>query len=298
MTIAAEGSLLTRAAMALNEACQKVDLDAEGVTLLRDFANTVYHLPAEGVVVRLAQANTPGKFDRLVTSVKVTRWLAEQGFPTIRPLDVKQPVVAEGFLATFWHHEEHIGPPPDPAQLGPLLRRLHDLPPVPFELPTHDPFSAVRRSIEAGLALGETDRAWLLERCEALAETYYERLEFALPYGLVHGDAHRGNMIRTRDGFLLCDWDGVCAGPREIDLIPTLQGVRFGLTERQRANFSQAYGYDATRWEGYPVLRDMRELQTLTAVLRNAHRDESALAELRHRLDSLRAGDDRLWHPF
>ncbi|MEV7010442.1 aminoglycoside phosphotransferase family protein [Streptosporangium sp. NPDC051022] len=298
MTIAAEGSLLTRAAVALNEACRKAGLDSGGVRLLRDFANTVYHLPAERVVVRLAQASTPGKFDRLVTSVKVTRWLVEQGFPTIRPLEIKQPVVAEGFLATFWHHEEHIGPPPDPAQLGPLLRRLHDLPPVPFELPTHDPFGAVRRSIKAGLALDEKDRGWLLERCEALAETYYESLEFALPYGLVHGDAHRGNMIRTRDGFLLCDWDGVCAGPREIDLIPTLQGVRFGLTERQRSNFSQAYGYDATTWKGYPVLRDMRELQTLTAVLRNAHRDQAALTELRHRLDSLRAGDDRLWHPF
>ncbi|MFF5208334.1 phosphotransferase family protein [Streptosporangium sp. NPDC000396] len=298
MTIITESSLLTRAAAALSDSCRQAGLDIRGFTLMRDFANTVYHLPAEGVVVRLAQATTPGKFDRLVTSVRVTRWLVEQGFPTIRPLGLKQPVVAKGFLATFWRHEEHIGPPPDPAQLGPLLRRLHDLPPMPFELPTHDPFGAVRGAIEASLALGENDRGWLLRRCEALAEAYYERLEFALPYGLVHGDAHRGNMIRTRDGLLLCDWDGVCAGPREIDLIPTLQGVRFGLTERQRSNFSEAYGYDATAWEGYPVLRDMRELQTLTAVLRNAHRDRTAHDELRHRLGSLRADDDRLWHPF
>ncbi|GAA4236340.1 hypothetical protein FHR32_000692 [Streptosporangium album] len=298
MTIAAEGSVLTRAVVALSHACREVGLDSSGAVLLRDFANIVYHLPAQGVVVRLTQATTPGRFDRLTTSIRVTRWLAEQGFPTVRPLNVGQPVVAEGFLATFWRHEEHIGPPPDPAQLGPLLRRLHDLPPVPFELPTHDPFGAVRRAIPAGLALDEGDRRWLLERCDALAEAYYEHVEFTLPYGLTHGDAHRGNMIRTRGGFLLCDWDGVCAGPREIDLVPTLQGARFGLTERQRSNFSEAYGYDVTRWEGYPVLRDMRELQTLTAVLRNAHRDLGAREELRNRLDSLRAGDDRLWHPF
>ncbi|MFD8529584.1 phosphotransferase family protein [Streptosporangium canum] len=298
MTIAAGSPLLTRAAEALGHACREAGLDSAGFTPPRDLAGTVYHLPAERTVVRLAPATTPGRFDRLVTSVRVTRWLAEQGFPAVRPLNVRQPVVAEGFLATFWHHEEHIGPPPDPAQLGPLLRRLHALPPVPFELPAHDPFGAVRRAILAGRALGEDDRGWLLERCDRLAGTYYERLEFALPYGLTHGDAHRGNMIRTRDGFLLCDWDGVCAGPREIDLIPTLQGIRFGLTERQRSNFSEAYGYDATRWEGYPVLRDMRELQTLTAVLCDAHRDRRAHDELRHRIDSLRAGDDRLWHPF
>jgi hypothetical protein len=298
MTIAAEGLLLTPAGAALAHSCKEAGLDTTGVTLLRDFANAVYHLEAEGVVVRLAQATTPGKLDRLTTSVRVTRWLVEQGFPTIRPLDMKQPVVAEGFLATFWRHEEHMGPPPDPAQLGPLLRRLHDLPPVPFELPTHDPFGAVRRAIDASLSIDDDDRRWLLERCDTLSEAYYERTEFALPYGLIHADAHRGNMIRTRDGFVLCDWDGVCAGPREIDLIPTLQGIRFGLTERQRSNFSEAYGHDATKWEGYPVLRDMRELQTLTAVLRNAHRDRTARDELRLRLASLRAGDDRLWHPL
>ncbi|GAA4191446.1 hypothetical protein GCM10022252_31330 [Streptosporangium oxazolinicum] len=298
MTIAAEGSLLSRAVVALAESGRQTGLDTGGATLMRDFANAVYHLAGEKVVVRLTEATTPGRYDRLVTSIKVTRWLAERGFPSVRPLEIKQPVVAEGFLATFWHHEEHIGPPPDPAQLGPLLRRLHDLPPVPFDLPTHDPFGGVRRAIDASVALARDDRDWLIGRCEALAEAYYERVEFVLPYGLVHADAHRGNLIRTPGGFLLCDWDGVCAGPREIDLIPTLQGGRFGLTERQRANFSETYGYDATGWEGYPVLRDMRELQTLTAVLRNAHRDRTAREELRHRLDSLRAGDDRLWHPL
>ncbi|GIH79464.1 phosphotransferase enzyme family protein [Planobispora longispora] len=298
MTIAAEGELLGQAcAAALRLACGQAGLDVRGVTLLRDFANAVYHLPAEGVVVRLARA-APGKFDRLTTSVRVTRWLAEQGFPTVRPLEIKQPVAAEGFLVTFWHHEEHAGPRPEPAELGAMLRLLHEMPPAPFELPTHDPFGPVLRAIEAARLLGDDDRAWLLRRCGELAETYYERVRFALPYGLIHGDAHRGNLIRTPDGLLLCDWDSVCAGPRETDLIPTLQGVRFGLTGGQRAGFSRAYGHDLTAWQGYPVMRDMRELQTLTAVLRNAHRDPVAAGELRHRLDSLRAGDDRPWHPF
>ncbi|GAA3145757.1 aminoglycoside phosphotransferase family protein [Planomonospora alba] len=298
MTIAAEGEVLDRTAdAALGRACRLAGLDARGAALLRDFANAVYHLPAERVVVRLTQAR-PGRYDRLAVSVRVTRWLAGQGFPAVRPLDVRQPVAADGFLATFWRYEEHIGPLPDPAALGPLLRRLHELPPVPFELPVHDPFGPVRRAIDASRVLGEDERSWLLGRCDDLAEAYYERVRFALPYGLIHGDAHRGNLIRTRKGLLLCDWDSVCAGPRETDLIPTLQGVRFGLTERQRANFSQAYGHDLTGWEGYPVMRDMRELQTLTAVLRNGHRDPRAREELRHRLDSLRAGDDRPWHPF
>ncbi|GLW13141.1 aminoglycoside phosphotransferase [Microtetraspora sp. NBRC 13810] len=300
MTIAAGDAVIPRVAAALDQACRSCGLDPAGATLLRTFANTVYLLPVDGVVVRLAEATTPGKYDRLVTSVRVTRWLAEHGYPTVRPLEVRQPVAAEGFLVTFWHHESDPGEqePPEPECLGPMLRRLHDLPPVPFELPVYDPFGSVRRAIEASRVLSAADRGWLFDRCSALAETYYEQLTFALPYGLIHGDAHRGNVVRASGRVLLCDWDSVSAGPREIDLIPTLQGTRFGFTGAQRDAFCRAYGYDASLWDGYPVLRDMREMQTLTAVLRNAHRDPGAHRELEHRLASLRAGDDRLWHPF
>ncbi|MEZ0077361.1 phosphotransferase family protein [Planotetraspora sp. GP83] len=286
---------------ALAEACRQAGLSAAGARLLRSFANVVYHLPGEGVVVRLAEATTPGKFERLVTSLKVTRWLDAQGFPVTRPLDVRQPLAVEGCLATFWHYENEgpdAGRAEDPAALGVMLRWLHTLPPVPFELPTYDPFGRVRRAVTASRVLSDEERAWLLERCSTLMEAYYERVEFALPYGLVHGDAHRGNLIRTPERLLLCDWDSASAGPREIDLVPTLQGARFGLSDAQRAGFAEAYGYDVRDWEGYPVLRDIRELQTLTAVLRNAHRDPAGHEELRHRLASLRAGDDRIWHAF
>lgn len=298
MSITTENPVEARARAAIEYACGQAGLDPAGARLIRDYANLVYELPGERVVLRLADASTPGRFERLRTSVRVTRWLAEQDFPAVRPLDVRQPVAAEGFFVTFWHHERHVGPPPDPVALGAVLRRLHALPPVPFDLPTYDPFGSVRRAIDACRVLSDADRDWLLERCAALSEAYYERLEFALPYGLIHGDAHRGNLLRSRGRLVLCDWDSVSAGPREIDLVPTLQGVRFGLTERQRNGFSEAYGYDITTWPGYPVLRDMRELQTLTAVLRNAHRDQRAHDELRLRLESLRAGDDRPWNPF
>lgn len=283
---------------ALIEACREAGLSSAGARLLRSFANVVYHLPEEGLVVRMATATTPGKYDRLVTSIKVTRWLSAQGFPATRPAEVRQPIAVDGYLVTFWHYEEQDGPPPGPVPLGLLLRRLHALPPVPFDLPTYDPFGTIRRAIADARAIDPEEREWLTERCSALSDAYYERLEFSLPYGLVHGDAHRGNLLRTPGGHLLCDWDSVSAGPREIDLAPTMAGVRFGLTEAQRDGFVEAYGYDIRHWAGYPVLRDTRELQTLTALLRNAHLDRDALGVLRFRLASLRAGDNRTWRAF
>ena len=188
---------------------------------------------AEAVVVRLAAGDHAGQARRLVDLASGSRaGSPSRGFPPSGRWTSSSPSSPEGFLATFWHHEEHHrAAAPDPAQLGPLLRRLHDLPPVPFELPTHDPFGAVRRA-DSGQPGARRRRtaAGCSNAATSSPRPTTNGCEFVLPYGLMHGDAHRGNMIRTGDGFLLCDWDGVCAGPREIDLIPTLQGARFGLT--------------------------------------------------------------------
>ena len=97
---------------------------------------------------------------------------------------------------------------------------------------------------------------------------------------------------------VLADWDAVSTGPREIDLIPTLQAGRFGLSEADRDAFAAAYGRDIRSWDGYPLLLHMRELSTITALLRDGHADPAGLRELQIRLRSLRTGDDRQWTTF
>jgi hypothetical protein len=87
-------------------------------------------------------------------------------------------------------------------------------------------------------------------------------------------------------------------GPRETDLIPTLQAPRFGLPEDQRDAFIAAYGHDIRFWPGYPILRRIRELSTLSALLRDGHIDPAARQELQIRLRSLRTGDSQQWTAF
>lgn len=94
---------------------------------------------------------------------------------------------------------------------------------------------------------------------------------------------------------MLADWDTVSIGHREIDLIPTLQAPRFGLREAQCDAFVAAYGRDIRSWDGYPVLRAMRELSTLSAILSDGHTDAAARRELVVRLRSIRTGDDQRW---
>ncbi len=287
------------AAPALRQAAECCGLDPRGARLIRLFATAVYHLPAAVAVARIALVTSPDTVTRLATSVAITRWLSATGFPVVQPLPVDQPVTSHGCAVTFWRYlpQEGAGPQPGPADLGVLLRRLHRLEPPPVPLPVYQPLVSVRQAIESSCAIGEDERAWLRDCCSRLLNAY-GRLSFSLPPGMIHGDAWHGNLLRDGHRVVLADWDAVSTGPREVDLIPTLQGPRFGLPDDQRDAFIAAYGHDIRSWDGYPILRQIRELSTITALLRDGHIDVGARRELQLRLRSLRTGDDQQWTPF
>ncbi len=73
---------------------------------------------------------------------------------------------------------------------------------------------------------------------------------------------------------------------------------RLAPSEKYKIFVSVLTGHDIRSWHGYPVLRDIRELSTLTALLRDGHINVGARRELQLRLRSLRTGDDQQWTPF
>lgn len=289
--------LADAAPRALADVAHRLGLKDSGAQLIRLFASAVYHLPAEDAIARITPSTSPEVITHLATSVRVTRWLAEAEFPAVEPLAVPQPATSHGCALTFWRYLPQHRPTPTPADLGDLLRRLHQLTPPPFSLPSYQPLRSTRQAIQHSQAISEEERTWLAHHCQQLLDAY-QHLTFALPPGMIHGDAWQGNLLRNGSRVVLADWDAVSTGPREIDLIPTLQATRFGLPPDQREAFITAYGHDIRTWPGYPVLRDIRELSTLTALLRNAHLDPAARDQLYVRLHSLRTGDTRPWTSF
>ncbi len=179
----------------------------------------------------------------------VTRWLTGIGFPGVEPLPVDQPVVSEGCVVTFWPYLPQDDLEPGPADLGHLLRALHQLEPPPVSLPASQPLVSVRRVVESSRAISEDERSWLTDRCEQLFRAY-EQLSFQLPGGMIHGDAYRGNLLRDGRRAVLAGWGAVSTGPREIYLVPTLQAPRFGLPDDERDAFIAAYGQDIRSWDG------------------------------------------------
>ncbi|MBN1170634.1 MAG: phosphotransferase [Micromonosporaceae bacterium] len=277
----------------------RLGLSTAGARALRVHGSGIYLLPDEQIVVRLADATDENR-DRWHTALRVTSWLTGQRFPTVEPAF---PAVMDldHMVASLWRYlpDAASGSPAPVTVLGALLRQLHRLPDPPFALPDARPLARLAHAITMDAArtipvLSAPDRAYLAERM-ACAGAAYAALDFPLGRGLIHNDAHTGNLLadqRHPQGYVLGDWDSVCWGPREIDLAQRgTPGNRFGLTEDQRREFSLAYGYDLVEWAGWPVVRELRELHSLAAYLRAAPHKPPARAELRLRLDSLIRGD-------
>jgi Ser/Thr protein kinase RdoA (MazF antagonist) len=280
-------------------ACATADLDIAGAVLLHQRANAVYHLPTAEAIVRLRHTRGSAEWQRrLASAVAVTSWLHQQGMPTIQPLPVEQPVTVDGWTVTYWRYVPADGAEPPTTVLGEILAGLHALPAPPVDLVPTNPLGQLLADVEhAGEeALSSERRDWLCTRAEQIS-TSYATAELPLGTGLIHGDAHTGNLLHSVDRWLLGDWDSVSTGPRLQDLIPTLDGVRhFGAPTSTWDELCRSYGAspDLADHPGTQLLAHARELRSLAAYIRTAHRGD-VRAELNKRLDTLMRGIPATW---
>lgn len=280
---------------ALQAACAVAGLDARDARLLHIRGNAVYHLPHGDVVARLRYI--PGSprpvHEQFSTAVRITIWLRRLGYPATEPLDLDQPIEVDGHLATFWRYvtvtSNHTR---DVAGLGRLIRSLHALPTPETPLPTANPLGSLRADLNSSDVITPADLQWLLATADDLEEQY-QRSPSTLGTGLLHGDAHAGNLLHTPDGVILGDWDGVSHGPRELDLVPTSMWYRYGRPRTEWDGFCAAYGVSPDDLPSLPLLQKMRELQALASYARNAA-DDAYRNELARRITSLRTGNRTL----
>jgi Ser/Thr protein kinase RdoA (MazF antagonist) len=233
--------------------------------------------------------------------VAVARWLADEGYPAARLVtDAEQPIVIEDHPVTFWEGLADGDTYATTAEMGVLLRRLHDLEPPPFSLPQLHPFDKVASRLKRA-AIPESTRAFLRSMALDL-EAEYGRLTFSLPSGHLHGDFNVGNVLRDNAGHpWVIDLDEFATGPREWDLMQTAMYYdSFGWhTQTEYADFVASYGFDIREWAGYPVLRSVRELLMVTWLSQNAGANPRAADEVEKRVATLRSGGSRRdWAPF
>ena len=285
-----DGLLSQQVTNALASACSEANLDATGARLLRMHSNTVFYLPASRAVARIN--NGPDGARRVTTSLTATEWLARHEFPTVRP-KVTRVFVHNHLVISFWEYEETVEARRSLVALAFLLRELHAFQDVALDLPAMpSPLHSVTRAVDDHPeAFDEDDRAWLAGEINA-SERRWGAMKFVLPAGLVHGDAHPNNLLYTRRGPVLGDWDHVGYGPREWDLVQALYfHRRFPVPEDDLDAAADAYGWDLQTWPGTEDLVSIREISGLGSYIRTAAAKPHARAELAYRIKTLRERD-------
>ncbi len=298
--------------------CHDVGLDPTDAELIKYTMNAVYRLDSAGVVVRIAAgAAAASRVDHVVRVAMMFTNLRAPTVPLAPGLD--RPVHVDGWSASIW---KLLPQPPDrawaPIDLAGPLRAIHAIEDPQVPLPYWNPVAKARQRLSALSDLDENDqqylRGWaaqvgkpleeIIERlrrwCDELDEAI-DQVEWHLPQGVIHGDAHTGNLLVTPDGrAVLCDLDSVAVGPREWDLTPAAHGTaRFGRNIGKYSAFAMEYGFDITAWPGWETLRQVRELQLVTSVIASLAGRPAVAHQLAHRLRSIFARDRAAtWHRY
>ncbi|HEV2217347.1 MAG TPA: phosphotransferase [Candidatus Dormibacteraeota bacterium] len=228
------------AVQAAQEIARRHGIAAEQARVLHDATNVVVHLAPSPVVAKIGRASVGDHgWRKLTTELEIARHLIRAGAPVVGPSQELPPGPhAQGdFAMTFWRHQNH-----DPDAIATSRGAGHALAQVYEGLDTYpETFPSflerqVRRT--AKILFGESapsplsicDRDFLRSQYLSITSELHGR---KLRFRTLHGDPHRGNVLVSKVGYLLIDFESVCSGPLEWDLsaLPGLGAGAFNVDE-------------------------------------------------------------------
>ncbi len=236
------------------------------------------------LVIRVGRPSAPPEL-----AATLALRLAAEGVAVPRPAG--DPVLGpDGLAATLWERLEPSGAPIAWSQVGALVRRVHGLDratvvPVGYPCPRPDrfpwwDFDAMLAEVDD--LLDPAARQGILEALERHADW-----RSSLDDGpvLCHGDVHPGNVIMTRDGVVLLDWDLLCTAPPAWDVgaLATLH-LRWGGDPAVLPEFARGYGEDLTWSPRSAAYAELRLVAATLLRLRAGRGDPAAAHEAARRL--------------
>jgi aminoglycoside phosphotransferase (APT) family kinase protein len=263
--------------------------------------NLTVHLPDAAMVLRLHHRDR--SVFEVLTEATVSDQLHQAGIPVAHSHPCFGPTPVETSLGqvSLWEYEEPARVPLSPAEkndaLGRILFAVHQLHPGQFDVPTWNPLVRVPGRIAA-----LRQRPGLAAAAD-LIEASYTRLNEALhcdlgdlPHRLIHGDAHMWNVYPSRRGVLLLDWEHVATGPLIWDLVVNASIMeRRATSEDDYLRLARAYGYDVRSHPRYTLLRQVRELLSVSWLSQLIDHEE-CLVEFERRLPAISdPSDETVW---
>jgi hypothetical protein len=209
-----------RAAQAV---AHKHGLPTHRARVLHDANNIVVYLAPSPIVAKVCPASIQGSH-KLAAELEVAQHLVRAAAPIVGPspeLPV-QPYADGGYAITFWRHQDHDphAPVSEAAARGVLAQVHQALDSYPVALPSFLERQVTRASKTladpaALSSLAASDRAFLCSEYSSIIATLCRR---KLDCRALHGDPHRGNLLVSKAGCLMIDFESVCSGPVEWDL--------------------------------------------------------------------------------
>src|SRR5260370_6998894 len=215
------------AVQAAQEVARRHGIAAAQARVLHEATNVVVHLAPSPVVAKICRASVGDRgWRKLTTELEIARHLTRAGAPVVGPSQELPPGPhAQGdFAMTFWRHQDH-----DPDALatsraaGHALAQGHEA--VESYPATFPSFLDRQVSRTAKILFGESvpyrlptsDRSFLCSQYLSITSELHDR---KLNCRTLHGDPHRGNVLVSKDGYLLIDFESVSSAPIESDLTP------------------------------------------------------------------------------
>lgn len=226
-----EPSLTSRAVDAAIAVAGREGLRCHSPRVVGGNSNTLVHLHPHGVVARVATGtglvrDGPGWLGR---EVAVTTFLAAGEAPAIRPSTLVDPGPhqSHGLYLSFWPLLQTDDVSCPPGRAGAALRRCHDaLAGFPGDLPPRAILEETRQLAlhpRVVAAVGAAEAETMERAAERILCALQERAPTLRP---LHGDAHPGNFLPTRQGELWIDWEDTFLGPIEWDLACLITRLR------------------------------------------------------------------------
>ena len=218
-------------------------------TVLSVAEHAIIRLAPHPVVVKLRSA---GLSDEALVALgregRIAAFPAKRQAPVVRPARIVDPGphVRAACAMTLWDLVDHraVGDEADARLAAHALQRIHeamdpfgdDLPPFTAAI---DAAGASIKSPDRSPCLAKDDRRFLSDVFDLLRDELRHRPHRLVP---LHGDAHLGNALVTRDGVIWGDFEAACSGPREWDVAslpesvwPIFERVDHDLAERLAA---------------------------------------------------------------
>lgn len=211
--------------------------------------HAIVRLAPYPLVAKLRSAELPEEARvALGREVRIAAFLTEQQAPVVGPARIVDPGphIRAACAMTLWDLVDHraVGDEADARLAAQALGRVHeamrpfddDLPPFTAAI---DAAGASIKSPDRSPRLAEDDRRFLSGVFDLLRDELSHCTHRLVP---LHGDAHLGNALVTRDGVVWGDFEAACSGAHEWDVAslpesvwPVFEGLDHDLMRRLAA---------------------------------------------------------------